>query len=127
MDYRMGVVVEGERFTAKLTRNSFCIEIDDFRDDPLYVDPQQQAEWLAIEELASLDLKDVARCALDTMPDIACSAIASALGLKLHSVIGLSNGRRNKDKRAGLNRGVEFAEVTREELIENYRAQFALN
>lgn len=100
---------------------SFQVIIDDFREDPLYVDPQQSAEWQALEEASTLDLKEVARVALDTMSDVSCAAISAALGLKLHTVIGMSNGRHNKATKRGVSRGIELAEVTREELIENYR------
>ncbi len=112
--------IDGQVCRPRIGRLSMSVDFADCRDDSDYVDETQFTDWLAIEEAASLDLKEVARVALDTMPDVACSAIAAALGLKLHSVIGLSNGRHNKAKRKS---GIELSEVTREELIENYRAQ----
>lgn len=115
----------GECHRVKRNAASISLQIDDFRDDPDYVDPDLELEWLNAQEEAELDLKDVAACAIDTMPDISCSAIAQALGLKLHVVIGMSNGRHNKAKRRGVSKGIELAEVTKEELIDNYRSQNA--
>lgn len=117
--------MEGERHTIRMGKQSMCMVIDDFRDDYGYVCPIQAKMLDDIANETIMDLKEVARMALDTMPDVSCAAIAHALGLKLHSVIAMSNGRHNKAKRKGMSKGIELAEVTREELIENYRAQWA--
>jgi hypothetical protein len=115
--------LEGERHTVTMGARFMIVSCDDYREDQGYVDPQAQA---LLDECMMDDVefrKDVARCALDTMPDVACSAIASALNLKLHQVVGMSNGRHNKAKRRGVSHGVELAEITLSELIENYRYQ----
>lgn len=125
MDYRMGIAIEGERCNAIIGKRSLGVSFDDYREDSHYIDPNQAALMADIDAESIEDLKEIARCALDTMPDISCSAIAGALGLKLHSVIAMSNGRHNKAKRRGVSRGIELAEVTREELIENYRQQWS--
>lgn len=117
--------LEGERHTIHMSKQSMCMVIDDFRNDHGYVCPIQAKMLDDIANETMMDLKEVAGCALDTMPDVSCAAIARALGLKLHVVIGMSNGRHNKAKRKSVSRGIELAEVTREELIENYRAQWA--
>ncbi len=126
MNYASGLApLEGERHAVRASRLSFCLTIDDYREDQGYIDPNALAMMEAIDSESIEDLKDVAKCAIDTMPDVSCAAIAHALGLKLHSVIAMSNGRHNKAKRKGISKGIELAEVTREELIENYRAQWA--
>lgn len=114
---------EGERHSVTFGRRFMMVTESDYREDFGYVDPDQQAEWDACADQSIDDLKEIARCALDTMPDVACSAIAGALGLKLHVVIGLSNGRHNKAKRKGVSKNIELSEVTASELIANYRAQ----
>jgi hypothetical protein len=114
---------EGERHSVTIGKRFAIVSESDYREDFGYVDPDAQT---MLDESMMDDVefrKDIARCALDTMPDVACSAIASTLNLKLHQVIALSNGRHNKAKRRGALKGVECAEVTLSELIENYRYQ----
>lgn len=123
-DYRCNLFpLEGERHAISVSNSRMIVSCEDYREDYGYVDPAAQAEWDACADQSIDDLKDIARCAIDTMPDVACSAIAAALGLKLHVVIGLSNGRHNKTKQQRMSRNIELAEVTYTELVENYRYQ----
>lgn len=123
-DWRLAVLPQQhERCTLKQVRGCMMITFEDETDDPCYVDPRAQAEWDELHAESEDYLKDVAAMAIDTMPDVSCAAIAEALGLKLHTVIGMSNGRHNKAKRRGVSKGIELAEVTRGELIENYNQQ----
>lgn len=116
--------IDGEVTKSGFTKSgSLIVEMHDCTTDHDYVDANNAALMNAIIDESVHGLKEIARCAIDTMPDVSCAAIASALGLKLHSVVAMSNGRHNKAKRRGVSKGIELAEVTREELIENYRRE----
>lgn len=95
---------------------SMSVSINDFRDDPFYVDPDQQEMLDQCIDESSDQRLDMARIALEAIPDVSVKAVADALGLTLYQVISVSNGR-NKAKRKGINKGMEFSEYTRDEIL----------
>ena len=95
---------------------SVAIAIDDERDDPFYRDEEDMAlQDQCIDESSDQRL-DMARVALEAIPDVSTKAVADALGLSLYQVISVSNGR-NKAKRKGVNNGMEYSEYTRDEIL----------
>ena len=95
---------------------SMSVSINDFRDDPFYVDEDQQAMLDECVDESSDQRLDMARAALEALPDVSTKAVADALGLTLYQVISVSRGR-NKAKRKGINKGMEYSEYTRDEIL----------
>lgn len=96
---------------------SVAITIDDERDDPFYVDPDAQALLDECYDESSDQRLDMARIALEVMPDVSCKAVADALDLSLFQVVSVSNGRHNKAKKKGVSKGMELSHYTREEIL----------
>ena len=95
---------------------SVAIAIDDERDDPFYRDEEDMALQDQCVDESSDQRLDMARVALEAIPDVSTKAVADALGLSLYQVISVSNGR-NKAKRKGVNKGREYSEYTRDEIL----------
>lgn len=96
---------------------SVAIAIDDERDDPFYRDEDDLAlQDQCIDESSDQRL-DMARIALEVMPDVSVKAVADALDLSLFQVVSVSNGRHNKAKRKGASKGIELSHYTREEIL----------
>jgi hypothetical protein len=96
---------------------SMSVSINDFRDDPFYVDEDAQALLDECVDESSDQRLDMARIALDVMPDVSCKSVADALGLTLYQVVSVSNGRHNKAKKKGVSKGMELSEYTRDEIL----------
>ena len=96
---------------------SVAIAIDDERDDPFYIDDDAQALLDECYDESSDQRLDMARIALEVMPDVSCKAVADALDLSLFQVVSVSNGRHNKAKRKGASKGIELSHYTREEIL----------
>ena len=95
---------------------SVAISIDDERDDPFYRDPDDMALQDECVDESSDQRLDMARIALEAIPDVSTKAVADALGLSLYQVVSVSRGR-NKAKRRGVNKGMEYNEYTRDEIL----------
>jgi hypothetical protein len=106
-------------FTMRMSKNCLSLEEVDIREDPCFVDPNQYMEMVESELEARGDLKEMARIALDVMPDCSCDSIADALGLSVHTVRGMSNGRHKAS--AGRFGESAMSEYTREEILEQIR------
>lgn len=96
---------------------SMSISINDFRDDPFYVDEGQQAMLDECIDESSDQRMDMARVALEAIPDVSVKAVADALGLTLYQVMSVSNGRHNKAKKKGVSKGMELSHYSREEIL----------
>lgn len=95
---------------------SMSVSLNDFRDDPLYRDEDDLALQDQCVDESSDQRLDMARVALEAIPDVSTKAVADALGLSLYQVISVSNGR-NKAKRKGVNKGMEYNEYTRDQIL----------
>ncbi len=96
---------------------SMAITINDERDDPFYVDPDAQALMDSCYDESSDQRLDMARIALEVIPDVSTKAVADALSLSLYQVISVSNGRHNKRKQKGVSKGMELSHYSREEIL----------
>lgn len=96
---------------------SMSVSINDFRDDPFYVDPDQQELMDQCIDESSDQRLDMARVALEAIPDVSVKAVADALGLSLYQVMSVSNGRHNKRKQRGVSKGMELSHYSREEIL----------
>lgn len=96
---------------------SMSVSINDFRDDPFYVDPDQQELMDQCIDESSDQRMDMARIALEAIPDVSVKAVADALGLSLYQVMSVSNGRHNKRKQRGVSKGMELSHYSREEIL----------
>lgn len=99
---------------------SVAIAIDDERDDPFYIDDDAQALLDECYDESSDQRLDMARIALEAIPDVSTKAVADALGLSLYQVVSVCrgmNGRHNKAKRKGASKGIELSHYTREEIL----------
>lgn len=95
---------------------SVAISIDDERDDPFYRDPDDMALQDECVDESSDQRLDMARIALEAIPDVSTKAVADALGLSLYQVISVSRGH-NKAKRKGASKGMELSHYSREEIL----------
>lgn len=96
---------------------SMSVSINDFRDDPFYVDPDQQELMDQCIDESSDQRLDMARVALEAIPDVSVKAVADALGLSLYQVMSVSNGRHNKRKQRGVSKGMELSHYSRDEIL----------
>lgn len=99
---------------------SMSVSLNDFRDDPFYVDEDQQALMDECIDESSDQRLDMARIALEAIPDVSVKAVADALSLTLYQVVSVCrgmNGRHNKMKRKGVSKGIELSHYSREEIL----------
>ena len=96
---------------------SMSVSLNDFREDPFYIDEDAQALLDECYDESSDQRLDMARIALEVMPDVSCKAVADALDLSLFQVVSVSNGRHNKAKRKSVNKGMEYNEYTRDQIL----------
>lgn len=113
----MKLVTAHEFGEVKISRRSMSVTLADERDDPFYRDPDDMALQDECIDESSDQRMDMARVALDVMPDVSVRAVADALGLTMYQVMSVSNGRHNKSKRKGVNKGMELSQYTRDEIL----------
>lgn len=80
------------------------------------MDADQQAMLDECVDEASDQRLDMARMALEALPDVSCKAVADALSLTLYQVVSVSRGH-NKAKRKGASKGLELAHYSRDEIL----------
>lgn len=121
--WKLHTVLEGERHSVTIGRGFMMVTCDDYRDDPSYVDPAQEAMWDEIQGEASRDVMGEARLALEVIPDVSVQAVADAYGLSVFQVMPLAKGckSRNKAKLRGASKGEEFTSLSAEEIRQAVR------
>ena len=111
--WQQGIIHDGEKAMALVSKRRMAIQIDDYRDDFDYVDSAQEALGNEIADESMRDALGMAKAALAAIPDVSCEAVADAFGLSQFQVRALSLGRHNRKQQ----KGFELSWYSREEIM----------